>query len=131
MNLSAKEREGAKFIFEEILIPFLDCSLVDDYKQADLDESDSRFYAGEDPSDGELELRGKEWDEALEDGLDFLRRVLDHPLPTPEELAKARDMYGIMGDDLEIDDDSTSSPSDDGTWVSAWVWVPKEELDES
>jgi hypothetical protein len=28
-------------------------------------------------------------------------------------------------DEIEIDDDAGTSPSDDGTWVQAWVWVPK------
>jgi DnaJ-class molecular chaperone len=27
-------------------------------------------------------------------------------------------------DDIEIDSDAGTSPSDDGTWVQAWVWVP-------
>lgn len=28
-------------------------------------------------------------------------------------------------DNLEIDDDPVLSPSDDGVWVSAWLWVPR------
>ena len=29
-------------------------------------------------------------------------------------------------DELEIDDTPAVSPSDDGTWVAAWVWVGKD-----
>jgi hypothetical protein len=36
----------------------------------------------------------------------------------------AADMY--VTDTLEIDEDCYFSESDDGTWVSAWVWVPWE-----
>lgn len=33
-------------------------------------------------------------------------------------------------DDLEIDDMPIQSKADDGTWVSAWIWVPNKEVEE-
>jgi hypothetical protein len=39
----------------------------------------------------------------------------------PGLIEEARAQYA--DDDLEIDDDATTSPGDDGTWVSAWVWM--------
>jgi hypothetical protein len=43
-------------------------------------------------------------------------------------IAKARELYEDSDDcDLEIDDGARFSPSDGGCWVSAWVWVPKED----
>lgn len=40
-------------------------------------------------------------------------------------------MYAIgSDDDIEIDDEPLLSAADDGTWVSAWVWVSgKEEVE--
>jgi hypothetical protein len=40
---------------------------------------------------------------------------------TPGEIEEARAQYG--SDDIEIDDDASTSPGDAGTWVSAWVWI--------
>lgn len=40
-------------------------------------------------------------------------------------IAAARDEYA--SDDVEIDDNPSISRADDGTWVSAWVWVPDAE----
>lgn len=40
------------------------------------------------------------------------------------EIQSVRD--GLADDDLEIDDSPLLSPADDGVWVNAWVWVPKE-----
>ena len=40
----------------------------------------------------------------------------------------AVDMY--VTDSIEIDEDCHFSESDDGTWVSAWVWVPWEATEE-
>jgi hypothetical protein len=36
--------------------------------------------------------------------------------------------YTLRTDDTEIDDEPELSPADDGCWVSAWVWVYKEEI---
>lgn len=44
---------------------------------------------------------------------------------TIEQIEAARDEYG--SDDIEIDDDAGTSSADDGTWVQAWVWLPKED----
>ncbi len=43
--------------------------------------------------------------------------------------AMADDKYGT--DDIEIDDEPATSVAEDGTWVSAWVWIeaPEEEDD--
>lgn len=42
----------------------------------------------------------------------------------------ANDLYGT--DEVEIDDEQVgTSPSDDGTWVQAWVWVSREEMIEA
>jgi hypothetical protein len=38
----------------------------------------------------------------------------------------ARNIY--QNDDIEIDDDAKLSETDDGAWVSAWVWVNDEEI---
>ena len=44
-----------------------------------------------------------------------------------EAVRRARAMY--EADDLAIDDEPKTSPSDDGTWVAAWVWVPNKDDD--
>lgn len=44
-----------------------------------------------------------------------------------EEIDLARNEYG--SDEVEIDDDATTSRSDDGTWVSAWVWLSNDDLE--
>lgn len=47
-----------------------------------------------------------------------------HEEATPEELARARDLYAAgSDDDIEIDDGAKVSRADDGTWVQAWVWL--------
>jgi hypothetical protein len=46
---------------------------------------------------------------------------------TPEEVERARDKYALgSSDNIEIDDDAQTSPTDDGTWVQAWVWLANE-----
>lgn len=40
------------------------------------------------------------------------------------EIAKARGKY--TSDEVEIDDNPLVSVTDDGVWVNAWVWVPRE-----
>jgi len=44
-------------------------------------------------------------------------------------IGAARDSYTDTEDNIEIDDFALSSDSDDGYWVSAWVFVRKEELE--
>lgn len=41
-----------------------------------------------------------------------------------EMVRRARDIWA--SDDLEIDDHALVSECDEGVWVAAWVWVPKE-----
>lgn len=46
----------------------------------------------------------------------------------PEEIIeKAREMYGST--EVEIDNSPILSVCDEGAWVQAWVWVPKEDED--
>ena len=48
-----------------------------------------------------------------------------------EYIKKARAVYANPSDsDIEIDDQPLISDTDDGVWVSAWVWVPKPLEDE-
>jgi len=49
------------------------------------------------------------------------------PTPaTPEQIILARQMYADdSDDDIEIDDNAEASASPDGTWIAAWVWLPK------
>jgi hypothetical protein len=53
---------------------------------------------------------------------------IDAAKATPELVQAARDEY--QNEDIEVDDDATTSRTDTGTWVSAWVWVPDDEDDE-
>ena len=39
----------------------------------------------------------------------------------------ARSLYEGTDGDIEVDDDASISPSEGGTWVQAWVWVPDDE----
>lgn len=51
---------------------------------------------------------------------------------TPAEIEAARDEYAIGSDDnIEIDDDASTSRADAGTWVSAWVWVQAPEKEDN
>lgn len=55
-------------------------------------------------------------------------RVPEHDLSAKEREAlvnKARSLYGT--DDLEIDGDAKVSLGENGAWIAAWVFVPKEE----
>lgn len=47
---------------------------------------------------------------------------------SPALIEKARDLY--QDDDCEIDDDASTSESDAGTWVQAWVFVPEGEAED-
>lgn len=42
----------------------------------------------------------------------------------PELVQRARDEW-VQFDDLNIDDDAECSVAEDGTWVQAWVWLPR------
>jgi hypothetical protein len=37
----------------------------------------------------------------------------------------ARDIYACQ--DIQIEDNAATAEGDDGTWVAAWVFVPKED----
>ena len=52
----------------------------------------------------------------------------DEAKPDQHELEIARATH--VTDELEIDDNASTSRGDDGVWVSAWVYVSNEELDE-
>lgn len=45
---------------------------------------------------------------------------------TEEELDAAIEIHGDDGN-VEIDGDAAVSRADDGFWVQAWVWVPRNE----
>lgn len=50
-------------------------------------------------------------------------------LASPGLIEEARDQYGT--DECEIDDEGVStSPSDEGVWVGAWVWIARDDEDE-
>jgi len=51
-------------------------------------------------------------------------RVMNAYRATPAIIHAANEIYA--SDDIELDDDATTSPAEDGSgcWVSAWVWVP-------
>ena len=53
------------------------------------------------------------------------RKPLDRA--TPEEIARARRLYGEDGE-VEIDDDAPvlRGVPEDGFWVQAWVWLEKQ-----
>lgn len=54
-------------------------------------------------------------------------RVLDDYLKPIADAARKK----WCSDDLEIDEELTAkdfSPSEDGTWVRAWVWVRRDSL---
>lgn len=71
------------------------------------------------------------WDHATA-LLNAVGQVVSHRpvcLATEAEIERAREMYAYgSGDDIEIDTDAHTSPTDDGTWVQAWVWLPREEV---
>lgn len=80
--------------------------------------------------------------EEMTDALEGLQNMLDtwsdrqvqlkeiQPL-LDKATAWAREHYADTSDnDLEIDDEPFHSESEDGIWVSAWVWVPMDVLEE-
>ena len=48
---------------------------------------------------------------------------------TSRVVQAANDMYA--SDLVEIDPETVVSESDEGAWVMAWVWVPKEDASET
>jgi hypothetical protein len=46
---------------------------------------------------------------------------------TSAYIARARLSYAFGNSDLEIDLDPKVSVAEDGAWVAAWVWVPRED----
>jgi hypothetical protein len=58
------------------------------------------------------------------------RELIETQLRQGPTIQTARDDY--VNDDIEIDpdEDVNFSEGDDGTWVSAWVWVPWSEKEE-
>lgn len=57
-------------------------------------------------------------------GEDRMRWVLErelHPKPTPDQMEAAREEH--CNDEVNIDDDAFLSETDEGYWVSAWVWM--------
>ncbi len=44
---------------------------------------------------------------------------------TQLERSDARSIHA--SDEIEIDSDALASRADDGTWVGAWVWVPRDD----
>lgn len=63
----------------------------------------------------------------IEEAIEILAKV--RTFDASEALIEqARDEHGT--DDLEIDDDASTSPAEDGTWVQAWVWLAGGEEEE-
>lgn len=42
-------------------------------------------------------------------------------------IEEARRQYIDDDHDIDIDDDAALSETDNGTWVGAWVWIPRED----
>jgi hypothetical protein len=47
---------------------------------------------------------------------------------TPEEIQAARSKYGSH--EVQVDNDAEVSSTEDGAWVSAWVWVDREQVEQ-
>jgi hypothetical protein len=62
-------------------------------------------------------------------GLPELKRVFTHATETLDHPAgfAARESWGITSDELEVDGNPAVSEGEDGAWVSAYVWVSKED----
>lgn len=41
-----------------------------------------------------------------------------------KHIDRARDLYSLTTEDIQIDDFAAVSHGDDGAWVAAWVWLP-------
>ncbi len=64
--------------------------------------------------------------------LDAIEKVRGYDA-SPELLDEARELALSVEDEedrISFDDDASTSPSDDGTFVSCWFWVPNPESDE-
>lgn len=54
-------------------------------------------------------------------------RALQQVMPEQaDEALRERAAVQYASDDIEIDDVAYAAKSNDGAWVSAWVWVPKD-----
>lgn len=54
-------------------------------------------------------------------------------ISTPELLDEARELARHVEDEedrISFDDEASTSPSDEGTFVSCWFWVPKPPVEE-
>lgn len=51
-------------------------------------------------------------------------------LATKAEIQTAREQYVYDSDDVAIDDDAHASPSHEGVWVQAWVYLPLQTCDD-
>ena len=59
---------------------------------------------------------------ALQSAVESCREAVDSREQFADAIALAREDYA--NNEVEIDDDPVLSVSDEGVWVSAWVWVP-------
>jgi len=65
----------------------------------------------------------------LEKIVNAVNTVLEPELSGEEGaiVALAREQYALPSDDdIEIDDKPMLAKTERGTWVAAWVWIPKE-----
>jgi hypothetical protein len=46
-----------------------------------------------------------------------------------EYIEQARRRFSAVTSEIEIDDEPVISVAEEGVWVSAWVWVPREVAD--
>lgn len=54
----------------------------------------------------------------------YPRNVRKIRMARKELVKEARKLYERV-DEIEIDDNADERKCDEGTWVQAWVWVPK------
>lgn len=68
---------------------------------------------------------------ALQKAVESCREEIDNRETFAAEIQRARDDYTMDSScDVEIDDEPVLSVSDEGVWVSAWVWVPRTDAGE-
>lgn len=46
---------------------------------------------------------------------------------TTAQIHRAQDTHCLGTNDIEVDSNAEVSESDEGVWVSAWVWIGKDE----
>lgn len=98
---------------------------------SDLFADNLRAWEGEEDSVKQEHL------ELIERLQDFERKLAGISENTADDalIEEARSIFqkgwGEFSDEIEIDDFAVGvSRADDGTWVNAWVWVPKETGDD-